>query len=152
MKDTQRDSPSPVEETTSQRQKYQSDRSYEYSGIKSGSRHNSTTTPGTISKEGLTLYPAKGNQSSNLTDWKRALTLIVSKQYPHLDEVMRNERYIPENITIISKAREDVLSNMERELKILDAKEQYTKNKLVIRDMPIVFDIMIGLCSSDSFT
>ena len=39
---------------------------------------------------------------------------------------------------------------MESELKILDAKEQYMKNKLLIRYMPIVFDIMIGLCSSDS--
>ena len=96
-KDTQRDSPLPVEETTSQKKKYQTDRSYEYGGTKYGSRYNSSTTPGTISKEGLTLYPAKGNQSSNLSDWKRALTLMVSKQYPHLDE-----RYIPETITIIS--------------------------------------------------
>ena len=149
-KETNRESPSPVEETTSSKKTYKSDRSYEYSGTRYGSRLNSTTTPGTISKEGLTLYPAKGNQSSNLTDWKRALTLMVSKQYPHLDEVMRNERYIPETISILSKAQEDLLSDLEKELKILDAKEQYMKNKLILRDMPIVFDIMIGLCSQDS--
>ena len=63
---------------------------------------------------------------------------------------MRNERDIPETITIISKAQEDLLSDLEKELKILDAKELYMKNKLVLRDMPIVIDIMLSLCSSDS--
>ena len=123
-KEIQLDSPSPVEETTSQKKKYRTDRFYEYGGPKYGRRYNSSTTPGTISKEGLALYPAKGNQSSNLSYWKRAVTLMVSKQYPHLDEVMCNERYIPETITIISKAQEDLLSDLEKELKILDAKSR----------------------------
>ena len=57
---------------------------------------------------------------------------MVSKQYPHLDEVMRIERYIPETITIISKAQEDLLSDLEKELKILDAKELYMKKKSVL--------------------
>ena len=75
---------------------------------------------------------------------------MVSKQYPHLDDVLRTERYTLEVIPLMSKAEENLLSDLEKELKILDSKEQYMKNKLVLRDMPIVFDMMIGLCSSES--
>ena len=125
-----------------------SDRSYVYRF--SDHRTNSVSTPGMIPKDGLTLYPTKGNLSLNMVDWKRALILLVSKQYPHLDDVLRTERYTPAMIPSMLKAEENLLSDLEKELKILDAKELYMKNKTIVGAMPIVFDIMIGLCSSES--
>ena len=98
-----------------------SDRSYVYRF--SDHRTNSVSTPGMIPKDGLTLYPTKGNLSSNMVDWKRALILLVSKQYPHLDDVLRTERYTPAVIPSMSKAEENQLSDSEKELKIIDAKD-----------------------------